>query len=323
MDPKSRKALSWSISIVVHATIAFFIARAAINFVLPEGEVDTSSTTIDVVGGSPQAVAIKSAPVHDQPSDENSSTTFKTKSKTKAPKTHVAVEKADEPPVHFIPDKDFNEIKPTEQDKDSDEMEREREQAKQGPELLPEKKSVTQNEDQAVEDTENETAQLPQAEPSPEAKKEVAEQPVPAPAPQQQLPAPPAVPAAPTKIAEQPATSLPAKTAHTNTGTLGGANGDIPAFGTPGTSLDISKLIELPGNQAPQYPTMAKLLHHQGTVYVRAYITRDGHVDLPILEKSSGSSFLDREAVTAFAHWRFQPGPSGWVVKPIIFRLKN
>jgi periplasmic protein TonB len=97
----------------------------------------------------------------------------------------------------------------------------------------------------------------------------------------------------------------------------------VPKYGTPGTSLDESKLEEVFGNRKPAYPWMARLRRQEGTVIIRAYVRADGQVDLPLIQTSSGHPILDREAVSAYSKWRYKPGRAGWVVKSFIFKIKD
>ena len=302
MNPRSRKALSWSVSIVVHATILFFVGRAALNYALPEGEVDTNPTTIDVVTG-PQGEQTEFKPVEPvAPKEEPQKRTAKTKK---------AAIQQDDSPVKFLPDKDFNEVKPAPPEEDSDQTAKNSATQEPVPEAIPEKTKEDLNEDQAVENTDN----VPQALP----KKEDVAQAV-------ALAAQAATEATPSENpTENTATPLqPPGQTDANGAPVGAENAAPPAYGTPGTFLDISKLTERPGNAKPSYPFVARFRHQEGLVIVRAYIRKDGHVDLPILEKSSGYSNLDQEALRAFSHWRFEPpSQGGWVLKPFQFNLKK
>jgi protein TonB len=102
-----------------------------------------------------------------------------------------------------------------------------------------------------------------------------------------------------------------------------GPDKNIPQFGTPGTTIDETKLSEAFGNHKPSYPWMARLRRQQGTVVIRAYISKDGSVSQTAIEQSSGSSLIDKEALQSYSRWKYQPGPTGWVLKPFKFSLKN
>jgi protein TonB len=55
----------------------------------------------------------------------------------------------------------------------------------------------------------------------------------------------------------------------------------------------------------PQYPTIAKQLHIQGTVIVKAFISRDGLITRATPE--SGPSLLVQAALDAVRQWRYRP----------------
>jgi protein TonB len=103
-----------------------------------------------------------------------------------------------------------------------------------------------------------------------------------------------------------------------------GANAEAPPkFGTPGTTIDESKLTPKAGNKEVRYPWMARMKRQEGTVVVGAYVRKDGTISHAMIVKSSGHEALDKEVMETYPKWRFQPGPSGWVVKPYHFHLKK
>lgn len=55
----------------------------------------------------------------------------------------------------------------------------------------------------------------------------------------------------------------------------------------------------------PQYPEIAKQLHIQGTVIVKAIISRDGVITRA--EAESGQTFLAQAALAAVRQWRYRP----------------
>jgi periplasmic protein TonB len=55
----------------------------------------------------------------------------------------------------------------------------------------------------------------------------------------------------------------------------------------------------------PQYPDLARMIHLQGTVYLRAIIATDGTVRQ--LEVISGNQMLANPALQAVRQWRYQP----------------
>ncbi len=96
-----------------------------------------------------------------------------------------------------------------------------------------------------------------------------------------------------------------------------------PKFGTPGTTLDVTKLSERQGNRAPKYPFMARLRRQEGSTLIQAYVKKDGTLDSVSLYKSSGSPLLDREALDSFSRYRYVPGATGWILKTIKFTLTD
>lgn len=55
----------------------------------------------------------------------------------------------------------------------------------------------------------------------------------------------------------------------------------------------------------PQYPAIAKQLHIEGTVVVKAIISRDGVITRA--EAESGQTWLAQAALTAVRQWRYRP----------------
>ncbi|MDZ4678227.1 MAG: TonB family protein [Oligoflexia bacterium] len=96
-----------------------------------------------------------------------------------------------------------------------------------------------------------------------------------------------------------------------------------PKFGTPGTTIDEARLVPKAGNKEVRYPWMARMKRQEGTTVVAAYVRKDGTISHAMIVKSSGVEALDKEVMEIYPKWRFQPGTSGWVVKPYHFRLKK
>lgn len=96
---------------------------------------------------------------------------------------------------------------------------------------------------------------------------------------------------------------------------------EIPAFGTPGTLISESRLTEAGGNRPPSYPRDARKKGVQGKVEIRAYVDKEGKIEMPAIHKTSGSPVLDIAALDAFQKWRYRPGLTGWLIKPFSFRL--
>ena len=55
----------------------------------------------------------------------------------------------------------------------------------------------------------------------------------------------------------------------------------------------------------PQYPTMAKQLHIEGTVLVKAIISREGMIIRAEAER--GQTLLAQAALAAVRQWRYRP----------------
>jgi protein TonB len=55
----------------------------------------------------------------------------------------------------------------------------------------------------------------------------------------------------------------------------------------------------------PQYPFIAKQLHIEGTVVLKAFISREGTIERLQIEK--GQQFLARAAIEAVQQWRYRP----------------
>ncbi len=87
--------------------------------------------------------------------------------------------------------------------------------------------------------------------------------------------------------------------------------------------IEEAELEPMPGNVKPEYSYMAKLQNMEGTTVLRAFVNKDGHMNAPVLEKSSGHGHLDELAIKAFAQWRWVPGPSGWLRKSFVFKFRD
>jgi protein TonB len=96
-----------------------------------------------------------------------------------------------------------------------------------------------------------------------------------------------------------------------------------PPPGQPTGVRDISQMRQMPGNPKAGYPTVANLMRHEGGVVVLAWVRPNGSVDIPIVEKSSGSKYLDEEAVRTFGKFKFVAGSPGWVRQQFNFHLKG
>lgn len=84
---------------------------------------------------------------------------------------------------------------------------------------------------------------------------------------------------------------------------------------------DASELIPKAGNPSPPYPIEDRRRGREGSNSILANILADGSVGQVVLEKSSGSPFMDTAAIEAFKKWKFLPGQAGWVRQPFSFTL--
>lgn len=81
-------------------------------------------------------------------------------------------------------------------------------------------------------------------------------------------------------------------------------------------------------NPLPRYPPIAREKGYQGTVYIRAFVERDGRVGNLAVDRSSGYEILDRAAVESVREWTFLPAQkdqkpvASWVLLPVKFVLK-
>lgn len=81
-------------------------------------------------------------------------------------------------------------------------------------------------------------------------------------------------------------------------------------------------------NPKPVYPGVARSRHWEGLVYLRVYVTADGHAAEVVVQRSSSHEVLDEAALDAVKRWRFVPTKRGqltqasWVTVPIEFELE-
>ena len=78
----------------------------------------------------------------------------------------------------------------------------------------------------------------------------------------------------------------------------------------------------------PKYPDSARRRHLQGTVFLRALVTKTGRVEQVSVAPGKGvSPELDKAAITAIRQWTFSPGRkkgqavSVYIVIPVKFKL--
>ncbi len=93
-----------------------------------------------------------------------------------------------------------------------------------------------------------------------------------------------------------------------------------------GVSIAVPKYRE---NSQPGYPESSRSRGHQGLVLLSAEVHSDGHVGEVRIRKSCGYSLLDRSALDAVRHWKFEPGKrmgvpvTMWVDVPVRFVLQD
>ncbi len=82
-------------------------------------------------------------------------------------------------------------------------------------------------------------------------------------------------------------------------------------------------------NPPPHYPSLAKMRHWQGEVWLRILVGEQGEVVEVWVENSSGHSLLDEAALKTVRTWKFHPGNDGKkniqqeVHLPIRFQLEQ
>ncbi|MDT8334426.1 MAG: energy transducer TonB, partial [Desulfurivibrionaceae bacterium] len=64
-------------------------------------------------------------------------------------------------------------------------------------------------------------------------------------------------------------------------------------------------------NPPPEYPSLARRRHLQGTVVLEVSVSAEGAVEELRVEESSGHKVLDRAALRAVGDWLFEPGRRG------------
>lgn len=98
------------------------------------------------------------------------------------------------------------------------------------------------------------------------------------------------------------------------------------AEGRPGSSIGMRSyqdLRQMPGNQAPQYPSASRMKREEGNILIKYFVTANGGVSQLQLLRSSGHARLDEEALQAASRYRFVPGQQGWTLHPVSFILSG
>ena len=94
-------------------------------------------------------------------------------------------------------------------------------------------------------------------------------------------------------------------------------------FGVENGIQDARLLKQKNGNKPPAYPIYDRFHKRQGRVVVLGFIDDSGKVKKTKLESSSGSLEMNKEALKAFALYRFEKGQRGWVRMPFDFVLNG
>lgn len=82
------------------------------------------------------------------------------------------------------------------------------------------------------------------------------------------------------------------------------------------------------GNEPPRYPWSARVHGDEGRVVVSVWVSARGEAERLAVLRSSGYAALDRAALEAVGHWRFEPARRGGadtaslLYVPVIFRLE-
>lgn len=187
-------------------------------------------------------------------------------------------------------------------------------------ELEPEPEAVTQPDTEPEPEPPVEPEPEPVIEPSPEAVLEEAPDRVAENVVEEVLPREPeAKPQPKPKAAHPPAPANPSQaTAKTK-------SSNPPSRGTGGAY--VSAKPNYLRNPAPAYPRRSVAQGHEGTVYLRVYLSERGTVERLTLARGSGHAELDRAAIRAVRRWRFKPERRGGipvrsvVSVPVVFRL--
>lgn len=71
--------------------------------------------------------------------------------------------------------------------------------------------------------------------------------------------------------------------------------------------INVDKMPEMLEYVEPEYPELLKKAGIEGTVYIKAFIDKDGNVGDVKIAKSSGHEEMDRAAATAAVKAKFRP----------------
>jgi protein TonB len=293
---KNKRAVPLALSVLFHSLLALAIVKVSLNYALPETEVSSgSSVSVEVADNSAakakanvatdqSEVKVKAAPAPKAAPVVSKRSASKNTVKSSEPKSEPK----------FVPVKEPQDIIPAEKEKDD----------------IPD--AVVTPPPPKVEE---------RAEEKPEEK--IVEEPVATPAPVPVVAAKEEAPQEAQTQQNQADKDQPEQQAEdSNAAAAAQASGAQPV-GTQGNPMDAEKLQEIAGNRKPKYPMISRIKREEGTVTLLAYIKKDGHVDLPIIQKSSGFDRLDKSAVESYTQWRYKPGTSGYVVKNFKFQIRQ
>ncbi len=140
----------------------------------------------------------------------------------------------------------------------------------------------------------------------------------------QAVPAPLAVPVAPTEPDNSALSPAPV-TATTSTANTSGSSNASPPSGAA-TAAHRTPALELPSSDAeylnnpkPAYPAVSKRLGEQGKVVIRTFIGVDGTAQQVQIKQSSGFDRLDQAALATALKWRYVPGKRAGVAEAMWF----
>jgi len=278
------KVAALTISIALHAALAYYLGSIALDYALPKGEVSSIEMNFDAPQGSQttDVDVVETAPTP-PPAPQAQ------------PAPAAPAPKVEAPPVA----------------------------EKSVPKEAPVKEAVVEDQQgqmpvpvaaEPVEETPKELMEEPKelAPPTPEPTPEAAKDPVPEVVP---TPAPTAAPVADAA----PTTETAAATQAAPPGPTATEQG----YGTPvGNSTEA--LVPYGSNRAHTYPYMGRLRKLEGVAIVQYTVAPNGQVSETKLLQSSGHSTLDSEAVDVIKKWKFKPMKSDVTYeKEVVFRLKG
>ena len=106
----------------------------------------------------------------------------------------------------------------------------------------------------------------------------------------------------------------------------GSGNGEGRGHGAGSAALPLTP-VGFNHTPPPEYPATARADGEEGRVLLRVLVDEEGNSKIVEINRSSGSTLLDRAAADAIKRWRFSPARYGnvptasWVRIPVEFRL--